>query len=614
MEYIDFKAYQFGYNYGKASTTFTVFATDCEQLSVAIYADANRFQYTLHAMREVATNVWSVEIPGDLDGTYYNYFIDRSGLRFKANDPFAFSCSTNGRRSCVVDLARFKQRSADLKHVSEGLKSAIIYETHIRDFTVKTGDSVVDKGKYLGVIEGTGEDDRLSYLKHLGVSHIHFLPLQDFSSVDETVEDDYNWGYDPHHYFIPEGAYATDVDDPYARIDELLQMVEGVHGAGLGLILDVVYNHTYDSAWQALEILAPSVYFRKWQDGTFSDGSGCGSELNTMHPATRYLIVESLKHWQNFYGFDGFRFDLMALIDTETMQFVAAELKKTHPDVILYGEPWVATSTSLDPELRFVKGKQRGSGIAVFNDDYRQLLKGDSDGGGVGFVQGDSAQSHFIKTHLLGAIDYSEEHKGFTDCPFEAINYISAHDNLILYDKLKLSTNWSDREIMRATKLSFALFLLAFGVPFIQGGTELMHSKKMDRNSYKSGDRINAIDWSKRAEFAKLTDWVAKLTAFRKAMPCYHSFDAAQIRNHVKLLNHETVIGFQIEQVDFTAPYTMILINGQLSEQVIDLSIDDSLHKVLSSYENSCDHSRGFVLQEQQVCVLQQQTPFLVGS
>ncbi len=606
---MDFSAYQFGYVYAKTATTFTVYATNAAVLYVALYKDAKNFQYKAYQMTKIEEDVWSVTIEGDLENSYYEYIIKRGKWRLKTSDPFAFSCSANGKRSCVVDIAKFKRGEKTNMHPYGGIDSAILYETHIRDFTVKTGDTVKNKGKYLGVIEGSADDDRLSYLHNLGVSHIHFLPLQDFASVDEA-SDGYNWGYDPHNYFIPEGLYSTDFNDPYRRIVEMCQMVDHLHQMGLGVVLDVVYNHTYESTWHPLEILAPNVYYRKTASGYFSNGSGCGNELNSEHPAVRHLIIESLKHWQNFYGFDGFRFDLMALIDTKTMQYVAETLRQSNPKVILYGEPWMAQGTTLDPALHFTKGRQQGTSIAVFNDDYRKLLKGDSDDASVGFIQGDTSQIQHVLTHMIGAIDYSDRHKGFTADPHESINYITAHDNLILYDKLKKSTNWQDEDILRASKLAFAMITLAFGVPFIQAGTELMHSKKMDHNSYKSGDDINAISWHERHRHAVLYNWLKRLLDFRKHMDFYQNYSAVDIQQNVLFEEHAKVVIMQIKH-KVTSSYTLVLINGSLANETIHLEIQDDVIMRLNSSENIIEFDDGLTLEPQQVIVLQQQDSFI---
>ncbi len=607
MKY-NFSDFRFGYVYTKLATTFTVFATNAAQVCVAIYKDANSFQYKAHQMVEVAENIWSVKIDGDLDTIYYDYIIKRGKWQLKASDPFAFSCSANGKRSCVVDIAKFKREAKTNMHPLCSIDNAILYETHIRDFTVKTGDSVKNKGKYLGVIEGNADDNRLNYLKNIGISHIHFLPLQDFASVDEATEG-YNWGYDPHHYFIPEGLYSTDYNDPYKRVAEMCQMVDHLHQLGLGVVLDVVYNHTYESTWHPLEILAPNIYYRKTPSGDFSNGSGCGNELNSEHPAVRHLIIESLKHWQNFYGFDGFRFDLMALIDTNTMQSVAKTLSQTNPKVILYGEPWMAQGTTLDPSLHFIKGRQQGTSIAVFNDDFRKLLKGESDDASIGFIQGDTSQIQHILTHMAGAIDYSDIHKGFTAEPHESINYITSHDNLILYDKLKKSTNWQDEAILRASKLAFAMITLAFGVPFIQAGTELMHSKKMDHNSYKSGDDINAISWHEKHRHAVLYNWLKRLLDFRKSLGCYSNYCADDIRQNVRFIEHHAVVIMQIKQAE--SLYTLLLINGSLTEQQLSFTINDNVILRLNSSEEMIDFSGGLVMTAQQVIVLQQQERFI---
>lgn len=598
-----------GYQYQNSQTTFNAFAVLANGVDVVIYENDASHQYTVYPMQQVDDNIWRVSINGDLAGVFYNYRITRGVHQLICSDPYAFSSSVNSKRSCVIDLDAITEVVPDTPHSAVGIERAVIYETHIRDFTVGRA-GVSNPGKYVGVAQGDG----LDYLVNLGITHIHFLPLQDFSSIDERQADAYNWGYDPENYFVPEGSYATDPTDPICRVRELKAMVNSLHQAGLGAILDVVYNHTYHAAWHAFEIMAPSIYFRKDQDSNYCNGSGCGNEINSEHPMVRHHIIASLKHWQNFYGFDGFRFDLMGLIDIETMQMVRRELQADNANVILYGEPWTADITPLPLEKRMIKGQQDNMQIALFNDDYRNLLKGDSDGIEHGFIQGDLTHLHHIKTGMLGSINYLNQHVSFAKTPFETINYVSAHDNLILYDKIKKSTGWDDIAVKRSTKLAFAMVLLSFGVPFIQAGTEIMHSKKMDHNSYRSGDDINAINWQLQTQHADLYQWLKQLISFRKGMPCYHQYSATEIAENVILYHHLAVVGMQIKQANHTSPYTLILANGSLEAQNLTLLAANDRKIVLQSSEQIKLEETHVILDAQGVVVIQGNAPMIETS
>lgn len=595
-----------GYHYQNKQTTFNAFATLAKGVDVVIYESDLSHQYTIYPMRQVAENIWQVTIIGDLVNVFYNYRITRGVHQLICSDPYAFSSSINSKRSCVIDLDTVATELPHKAHSTVGIERAIIYETHIRDFTVGR-EEVKDPGKYIGVTQGDG----LHYLRNLGITHIHFLPLQDFSSIDERQADAYNWGYDPENYFVPEGSYSTDPTNPICRVRELKIMVNSLHQAGLGVILDVVYNHTYKTAWHAFEIMAPGVYFRKDQHGNYSNGSGCGNEINSEHPMVRHHIIASLKHWQNFYGFDGFRFDLMGLIDIETMQMVRRALQVDNANVILYGEPWTAADTPLPTEKRMLKGNQHNMQIALFNDDYRNLLKGDSDGAKHGFIQGNLSELHHVKTGMLGSIDYSQQHISFAKTPFETINYVSAHDNLILYDKLKKSTDWDDMAIKRSTKLAFAMVLLSFGVPFIQAGTETMHSKQMDHNSYRSGDNVNAINWQLLEQHKDLHQWLKQLISFRQTMPCYQQYTAADIIDKVILYHHPAVVGMQIRQVHYSSQYTLVLINGSFENQHLTLLSAGQITLALQSSLQITLEEDGVTLDGQGVAVLQANSPLI---
>lgn len=538
----------FGNRYRPDATTFKVYARDCDHIEVCLYKDAKTYRHQTYEMALKGDCIWEVEIPGDLKGKYYLYRVKRGVEVYSAADPFAIASSLDSRRSAIIDLADASVVGFESDtFMAYKPQEAILYETHIRDMTMDPSLGLKYPGKYLGVVEVLGDKPYgISYLRDLGITHLHLLPLQDFLSVKETDEKAYNWGYDPEHYFVPEGSYATDPEDPLCRIREVRQMVQACHRAGLAVVLDVVYNHTYRGIENPLAILAPMVYYRHLKDGSFSNGSGCGNELNTEHPMVRQLVIDSLIHWMRVYHIDGFRFDLMALMDVETAKLVVAAIRGENPNAIIYGEPWTGGASTLDYKKQVLKGRQHSLGIALFNDDYRNALKGDSDGKDHGFVQGYKAKMHDIKTGLVGSIQYDHNHRGFCIEPWETINYLSAHDNLCLYDKLKYSTMWDDGAIKSATKLGLSLVLLSFGVPFIQAGSEMMRTKHMDHNSYRSNDAINAINWSQVETHGDLVSYVKGLIALRKHLECFDHFDAKTIKNRVMFIGAHGILTYSI--------------------------------------------------------------------
>ncbi|MCK8061434.1 MULTISPECIES: type I pullulanase [unclassified Fusibacter] len=565
-----YQSKKFGYRYEKTNTRFRVYASKCEAVNILLYSNAHSYRHKSLAMEAVGDNEWELTVDGDLHNTYYMYQVVRGKNRFIATDPFGYASSANSKRSVVIDLAMTEVEGFEQdEFVKVSMQEAVLYEMHIRDFTMDPNLKLKHPGKYLGVVEKVDHlPYGIDYLKDLGITHVHFLPLQDFLSIDESDPTAYNWGYDPEQYFVPEGSYSTDPEDPLCRIRELKTMVKKLHDNGLAVVLDVVYNHTYRGGENPLAVLAPFTYYRHLSDGSYSNGSGCGNELKTEHAMTRQLIIDSMIYWMNTFHIDGFRFDLMGLMDVETAKMIEKEVRSINPNAILYGEPWTGGGTILPGEKMMVKGKQRDLSIAFFNDDYRSALKGDSDGKDHGFIQGYKAKMHDVKTGLLGSIHFSEHHVGFAKEPWESVNYVSAHDNLILYDKLKYSTMWDDDKVKKATKMSFSLILLAFGIPFIQSGTEFMRTKHMDHNSYRSSDAVNAMDWGMVNCHQDLYQHVKTLIAIRKNLRCFEEFNEKDIRERVVLQHTKNVVAYRITLRNHAFKNALIVINPNHHEHL----------------------------------------------
>lgn len=575
-----YQSQNFGYRYTKQETTFKVFAKNCDAVEVTLFSDSKTYRQKAYAMANVADCIWQLTIEGDLEGQYYLYRLNRGVEQFAAQDPFAWASSANSKRSAIIDMD-----SSDVVGFDQDtflpipMQEAIIYETHIRDMTMDPSLGLKYPGKYLGVTEDVSElPYGLKHIKSLGITHLHFLPLQDFLSVDEEDPKDYNWGYDPEHFFVPEGSYATDVSQPKVRISELRQMVKACHDAGLAVVLDVVYNHTYRGGENPLAILAPLTYYRHLKDGSYANGSGCGNEIKTEEPIVQQLIIDSLCHWMKTFHIDGFRFDLMGLMDVDTAKLIVSEVYKINPHALLYGEPWTGGETPLHWEQQMLKGKQAKLPIALFNDDYRTALKGNSDGNDHGFIQGYRAKMHDIKTGIVGSIQFSEHHRGFCVEPWETINYLSAHDNLCLYDKLKYSTMWDDGKIKEATKLGLSLIFLAFGIPFIQAGSEMMRSKQMDHNSYRSSDSINAVRWSDAVKNQDLVNYVKQIIALRKYLGCFTTFNAEMIQKRVVFMRHTPIVSYRIELVGHQYACVLVMMNPMDHDFRTAIKLSDKCH------------------------------------
>jgi len=546
----------FGNRYQPEATSFKVYAKDCNHLEVCLYKDAKTYRQQAYPMHLSGDCIWEVTIQGDLKNLFYMYRVYRGVETYLVTDPFAIASSANSKRSTIIDIGDAAVAGfEDDQFIQIPPQEAILYETHIRDMTMDPQLNLNYPGKYLGVAERIGDKNYgISYLRALGITHLHLLPLQDFLSVDEYEPMAYNWGYDPEQYFVPEGSYATDPDDPLCRIRELRMMVKACHDEGLAVVLDVVYNHTYRGGENPLAILAPFTYYRHAKDGSYTNGSGCGNELNTEHPMVQQLIVDSLIHWAKVFHIDGFRFDLMALMDLGTAKLIMDVIRQINPSAIIYGEPWTGAESGLSWEKQVLKGKQHALKLALFNDDYRNALKGDSDGNDHGFIQGYKAKLHDIKTGLVGSIQYDQNHRGFCIEPWETINYLSAHDNLCLYDKLKYSTMWEDFKIKEATKFGLSLVLLAFGIPFLQAGSEMMRTKHMDHNSYRSSDAVNAIKWNQVAEYDDLVSYTRELILLRKTLKCFDTYNASMIKEKVRFIDNLSVIAYRISLDNLVLP------------------------------------------------------------
>ncbi len=606
---------KFGYQYTNSSTIFTAFITSADEVSVILFENEQSYHSQEYQMEIIHDNIYQLIIYEDLKNRYYGYKITRGEDRYYCSDPYSWATSTNGKRSYIIDLEKLKNNIiADGKYSDKknsNKKNAIIYETHIRDFTVKA--TIENKGKYFGVIEGENDADRISYLKNMGITHIHFLPMQQIATIND--QQIYNWGYDPEQYFMPEHSYASNPSNPISAIEDILIMISNLHKNEMSIILDVVYNHTYDSSWHPFEIMAPNVYYRKNTDGSFSNGSGCGNELNTQHEIVRNMIISSLIHWLTYYEVDGFRFDLMALIDRQTMDIISKKLQRVNPNIILYGEPWVGGTTVLDKECQMIKNAQKNMNIAVFNDDYRNALKGDSDGAKHGYIMGDNSQINMVRLGMLGSINYDKSMIGFTNSPFESINYISSHDNLILEDKLIKAGFTDHHQRMQMTKLALGMIIMSFGIPFIQAGTEFMQTKQMDHNSYISGDDINGLDWNFRDKNMELVDWISNIIKIRHSMNCYATFTQDDIKQRVQPIIDDNVVGMQIydrfSDNNNVYNYILIIANGGLQSYSYKVKMGDDICLLATSSSSNIIDDNIIKLEPSSMMILVQKQCFM---
>ncbi|MFW5648249.1 MAG: type I pullulanase [Candidatus Alkaliphilus sp. MAG34] len=563
-----------GITYTPTETKFRVWAPGRKNIEVLLYEDWEGEKKEVFKMDKMQDGVHQCTIKGDLNGKYYTYLVE---TLYEVTDPYSVASSLDSKRSAIVDLEQTNPDGWAVHKIPPRIWKCeeIIYELHVKDFTYHPSSGVKDGGKYLGLCEeGTsynGLSTGLDHLKELGITCVHLMPVYDFLTVEEDKKCfhcnyNYNWGYDPVLYNVPEGSYATVPEDPKNRIFELKTLIMKLHEAGIKVIMDVVYNHTYLTEDSNFNILCPNYYYRLNEDGSFSNGSGCGNELATEKPMVRKFILDSIKFWLKEYKIDGFRFDLMALIDKDTMREIVAYLKSIKRDIIIYGEPWAAGATVLPHDKMSARGIQDDLDIAVFNDDYRDAVRGDRDGYARGFSQGNMKHKIDVETGIIG---------GFYDFPHRTINYVNSHDNLILYDKMKKTFQFSpEEEIIMYNKFALSILFTSQGIPFIHAGNEFLRTKYMNDNSYCSSISVNQIDWSLKDRNVDFYNYVKDLIEIRKTHKEFTMVNPAEIRRKIKFLDmglQSNLIVYTINR-KITCESLLVIHNGNDSESTIQIS------------------------------------------
>jgi pullulanase len=589
---------QLGAIYQSHQTTFNVWAPTHETISLAIYENPKAPFRTLYPMQKSSDGVFSVTLPGDLHGTFYTYLLEGQS---EVTDPYSLSTSANGLRSAVIDLDQTNPENWIGHFRPRGNMGcdAILYEVHVKDFSGHANSGMMHKGKFLAFSENDTRIENtstgLDHIADLGVTHVHLMPIYDYTTVDEELDADknYNWGYDPEHFNTPEGSYATKPDDPVNRILELKTAIKALHEKGLKVVLDVVYNHTYRTEHSHFNALAPLYYHRITEEGNFSNGSGCGNEFASETPMGREFILSSLLYWVREYQVDGFRFDLMALIDKTTIKLAIEKLREIDPEILIYGEPWMGGLSTLPETERIYKGSQCDQGYSLFNDDFRDAIKGDNDSIGKGFIQGNKDMKLPMHTGLVGSIAYDAKYIGFTTHPCETINYFNSHDNLILFDKLKKSApDATFDELVAMNKLAFNVLLTAQGTPFFHAGNEFLRDKKGHHNSYNAPLSVNAIDWQNKVKYEAFYKYVKDLIKLRKTYKCLRLKSSEAVKNSVFFIEDtEYVEAFKdgivsIIKQDDGETFECMLIAHNPGKDAMLLSILDLKDTILEFYES----------------------------
>ncbi len=542
-----------GASYTKDSTTFKVWAPTAANVQLLLYNDGYKGEVSKTVpMSRADKGIWETKVTGDIQGVFYNYEVHVDEKINVAVDPYAKAVGANGKRGMVVDLSKTNpdKWASDKKPALKNFTDAIIYELHVRDLSVAENSGITNKGKFLGLTEtGTKSPDGLStgldHLKELGITHLHLLPSFDYRSIDETKldENNFNWGYDPENYNVPEGSYSTDPYSGTARIIEFKEMVKTLHENGIRVVMDVVYNHTGATQDSNLNKIVPSYYYRTL-DGAFTNGSGCGNETASERAMVRKMFVDSVVYWAKEYNIDGFRFDLMGLHDLETMRAIRAALDQVDPSIIIYGEGWTGGTSPLPDSQKAIKANTYLlDGIAAFSDDIRDGIKGHVfTAEKPGFVNGLKDMEESIKFGVVAStshpqIRYSSvvySDAPWANAPSQTITYASAHDNLTLWDKLAITNpNDSVEDRIKMNKLSSTIVLTSQGIPFIHAGEEMLRTKDRDENSYKSPDSINKIDWSWKKDNSDVFEYYKGLIAFRKAHPALRMMTTEEVQSNL---------------------------------------------------------------------------------
>ena len=539
--------------YTPQQTTFQLFApADAKKVTVRIYKDGQDGKALKTVKMALKDGIWTATVAGDLMNRFYTFDMGRG----ECPGVFAKAVGVNGKRGAIIDREKtFSEHWCCDEHpVIKSPSDLVIYEMHHRDFSIARPDA-----KYPGKFLALTEPWAIEHLKSLGVNAVHILPSYDYGSVDETRLGDnkYNWGYDPVNYNVPEGGYSTDPYDPYCRIREFKEMVNALHEAGIAVILDVVYNHTYDIEHSNFQRTYPDYYYRKTADGQYSNGSGCGNETASEKPMMRQFMIESVKYWYNEYRVDGFRFDLMGCHDIETMNAIRAELNKLNPSILIYGEGWSAGACALPNEQLGMKVNiPQMPGIAAFSDEMRDALRGpfsdDTVSGWLGRLNTNkpgqapgNVEVESLKFGIVGGIQHPQVNmknvnyskKPWAIEPTQMLAYVSCHDDMCLVDRLKASIpHLKEDELIRLDLLAQTAVFTSQGIPFMLSGEELLRTKQGVHNSFESPDSINHLDWSNKERYPQVFKYYSDLIALRRNHPAFRLGDANLVRKHLEFL------------------------------------------------------------------------------
>lgn len=584
-----------GYTVKEDVYTFKVWTPLADELYLCIYDKYNENSKVRYKMNnENNKGLWEIKLKEDLEGKYYTFIISIDGGIKEAVDPYAKALSVNGEKGAIINLEKTNPKGWGKQKVPvlNSYTDAVIYELNIRDLSIDKNSGIKNKGKYLGLAEENTESideikTGLAHIKDLGVTHIQLLPIFDFGSIDESAINNegefknsrnYNWGYDPVNYNAPEGSYSLDPFNPTSRINELKLAIKTIHDNGLGVIMDVVYNHMYEVEKSSFHKLVPGYYFRYDENNALVDESMCGNVIASENSMVRKFIVDSVKFWAEEYKIDGFRFDLMGLIDTETISEVKKELYKINPSVIILGEGWDMGKTLKEEEKAIQKNAYKLENVAFFNDSIRDSLRGSVFlHNAKGFLTGEENLETEIKKSIVGGINYSKEINLWGEVsPNQVVNYIECHDNHTLFDKLKLVCD-DDNKVKYMHRLGTSIVLLSQGVPFIHAGQEFLRTKNGVENSYNSNDSINKLDWNRKKDNIDSVNYIKGLIKLRKEHPAFRMNTVEEIKTNISFIDTpKNSIAYLIKNNANGDIFKEILVIHNANEEEINLNLSSN--------------------------------------
>ena len=575
--------------YTPEKTTFTFWSSVAEKMEVRLYNTYDASEFEVITLQEQEGDFWTATIKGDQVGKFYTVCSYQNG-EWGQESPgiFAKAVSVNGQRAAIIDMQATDPEGweNDQRPAMTDPTEVVVYETHMRDFTIDATSGIANKGKFIAFTEqGTktaeGLASGIDHLKELGITHIQILPMYDYGSIDETTLDlnKYNWGYDPVNYNVPEGGYSTNPYDPATRIREAKAMIQALHAAGIRVVMDVVYNHTFSVEGCALGRVVPQYFYRMNEDGTYANGSGCGNETASDKEMMRQFMVESVCYWAREYHIDGFRFDLMGIHDQETMRQIRAALDEIDPSILTYGEGWAASSPAYPYEqLAMKQWTYTMPRVGAFSDDIRNALIGSPFDHHRGFASGNTASRDAVCYGLVACPDWSGE-------PMQHVSYITCHDNYCLRDRIEVAAaEETEATKLRMNKLAQTAVMVSQGMTFFYGGEELFRTKQGVENSYQSPDSINVIEWTNKQTYSDLFAYYREIIKIRRQHKGFRLGTAELVKNHVEFpeTNNEGLIIYRIKDLQGidTAASLIVLLNG--TAEAIEAEIPQATYTVLA--------------------------------